>query len=105
MFAGNGNAGSWLLGEVVPFEGGMSTIPRTSDCSYCGPVSGQATGIDTGVLIVVLTVASSQLGRPSGAQSGLPSKRPAVVSTEMGKPGGKGPSCTTSWPLVKIPST
>ena len=42
---------------------------RTSLRSYSGPVSSQATGMETGCPIVVAAVELGQSGRPSGAQS------------------------------------
>jgi hypothetical protein len=49
-------------------------------------VSLHATVIVTGVLAVVVAATSGQVGRPSGAQSGLPSNAVGALVKGMGMP-------------------
>src|SRR5918996_5484133 len=62
--------------STVPLAGLPSgdTLTPTAVRSYWGPLSAHGTSICTGALNAVVTVVSSQVGRPSGAQSGLPSQ-------------------------------
>src|SRR4051794_5587302 len=78
-------SGWMVVGVTLPPEGPwpVTTIALSAVCSYAGPVSAHDSGIDTGVLIPVITDLSVHCGRPSGAQSGLPSKRPAVLSRNI----------------------
>src|SRR5215204_2357454 len=93
--------------ERLPFVGPdpSGTNARTLVRSYAGPVSAHGRGIDTGVFTRVATVVSWHCGRPSGAQSGLPSKRFAVVSRKMGLRLLLSDRSITRSPLVKVPST
>src|SRR3954463_662145 len=75
--------------------------------SYAGPVSVHASGIATGCPAFVAIELSGQSGRPSGAQSGVPSHLFEVASCASGIGDRLVPSerAITSSPFEKVPRT